>query len=313
MRLVLRDGRPAPEGMLLSPDDLGGAALASAAPPSPATSTRDDVFTVVGPAAKVPWMEAILGCTVEVGHESVWSHPWLTHPWDLGAVRLQDGNPWLSKLSEITRAYVDAWQPTVMVVQTLLRGPIDMLTALLGTERTVYAMKDHPEDCRALLDVCTEAFVQVATTHMSHIPRFEHGCTSPFGVWAPGSVVRTQCDYSALVGPRWYAEHVLPFDVEITRAFDYSVIHLHSGYLFTVDALLAVETPRAIQVSIDPGGAAPAPLSLIPLFRRILERKPLMIVGQLTPRELDVLLDELPGEGLLIDASLAETSAVETL
>ena len=311
--LVLRDGSIAPEGLLLHPEMLDAALLAQskrlASSSMAPIAHAGDSLPVALPLYQIPWMEAILGCPIEVGRESLWSQPRLEYPWDLETVRLREGNAWLAKLLELTQAYVAAWGPEVLVTQTLLRGPIDMLTALLGAERTVYALRDHPEECRALLAVCTEAFIEVATAQQGQIPRLQGGHSSFFGIWAPGSVVRTQCDFSALTGPHWYESRILPFDVEICEAFDYSVIHLHSGYLFTVDALLTVEKPQAIQVSLDVDGGVQPLASLVPVFRRILERKPLMITGPLTPRELDVMLQELPGEGLFIDAFLVEESA----
>jgi hypothetical protein len=186
-----------------------------------------------------------------------------------------------------------------------MRGPVDMLSALLGNESTVYVLEDHPEECHELLQVCTEAFIEVAVAQRNLIPPLQDGYCSAFGLWSPGTVVRTQCDASALIGARWYESHILPFDQQICEAFDYSVIHLHSGYLFTVDALLAIERPTAIQISIDPLEFGPPPLSLLPVFRKILDRKPLLIQGRLTTREFDTLLRELPGEGLYIGAALA--------
>ena len=325
IELPLAQGGSAPVGSILTPESLSPDLLAASEKPAAVTSmsvagipasqlkeavTRlGDAFAVVAPFQRVPWMEAILGCKIRVGAESMWSEPWLDYPWNENEVRLRPGNPWLAKLLDITRALVRKWKPPVMVTQTLMRGPIDMMAAVLGNEQTVYALHDSPEECRRLLEICTDAFIQVAKAQRELIPSFHDGHCSWFGVWAPGSVVRTQCDASALIGPQWYESYVLPFDLAICRAFDYSVIHLHSGFLGTVEGLLNEDVPTAIQVAIDPGAFGPPPLELLPAFRRIMERKPLLIEGRLTQRELDVLLSELPPDGLFIGAALAEEGA----
>ncbi|HLA82861.1 MAG TPA: hypothetical protein VJP78_14795, partial [Thermoleophilia bacterium] len=267
---------------------------------------RADTLPTVAPVQRIPWTEAILGCPISIGAESIWSEPWLEHPWELEKLRLWEGSPWLAKLLELTSALVNTWDSPVQVTQTLMRGPIDMLSALLGNERTIFEIHDHPDECRELLELCTEAFIEIALAQQRLIPPLEGGYCSWFGIWAPGTVVRTQCDTSALIGPRWYKEVILPFEKRICEAFDYSIIHLHSGYLDTVEALLNVEKPQAIQIVIDPGGFGPPPLTLQPTFRRVLEKKPLLIEGRLTEREFETLLDELPGEGLFISAAIPE-------
>ena len=128
---------------------------------------------------------------------------------------------------------------------------------------------------------------------------------NPFGVWGPGRFVRTQCDASAILSPAQYRDWFLPYDQEISRTVEYSIIHLHSGSLHTVPALLAVERPRAIQVSLDPEPSGPPVERLLPVFRQVLAAKPLIVDGYLTEPQIDMLLRELPHEGLYIAARTA--------
>ena len=85
------------------------------------------------------------------------------------------------------------------------------------------------------------------------------GYVNPFGIWAPGTVVRTQCDATAFLSAGHYAEWYLPYDERICEAVDYSIIHLHSCSLHTVDVLLEVERPHAIQVTLGVGAQRPVP------------------------------------------------------
>ena len=319
MEIHLADGTIAGDGTRLLPEQLDAAQLAYLERPTASTTmviatTQDDAaaeadkgdtFAIVAPLQRVPWTEAIIGCPIGIGIESMWSEPCLDSPADLGSIGAWSDSPWLAKLLEITAALVDRFDPPVMVTQSLMRGPVDMLVALLGDERTVYALTDSPDLCHRLLQAATEAFIGIGHAQYDLVPRVEGGHCSWFGIWAPGTVIRTQCDASALVGPVWYEKHILPYDIQIAAAFDYSIIHLHSGFLHTVDAILKHPIPTAIQVAIDPGGFGPPPDSLIPVFRKILERKPLLIEGRLTEREFDAISTELPGEGLFINAAIA--------
>jgi hypothetical protein len=100
-----------------------------------------------------------------------------------------------------------------------------------------------------------------------------------------------------------YEEVFFPYDVQICRQFDYSVVHLHSGYLHTVDVFLKDKYPTAVQVSLDTGSTPFTVHDLIPIFARILEVKPLFITGHMTTGELDELLERLPPRGLMVSTA----------
>jgi hypothetical protein len=118
-------------------------------------------------------------------------------------------------------------------------------------------------------------------------------------------VVRTQCDATAFLSAAHYAQWFLPYDVCICESVDCSIIHLHSCSLHTVDALLAVERPHAIQVTLETGPSVPSLEAMLPTFRRILRVKPLLLEGPLTEDEVRWLQDQLPLDGLAITARQA--------
>jgi hypothetical protein len=100
-----------------------------------------------------------------------------------------------------------------------------------------------------------------------------------------------------------YEELFFPYDVEICKQFDYSVVHLHSGYLHTIDVFLKDKYPSAVQVSLDTGSTPHTVRDLLPVFARVLEEKPLFIQGRMTAGELDLLLEELPARGLYVSTA----------
>jgi len=155
---------------------------------------------------------------------------------------------------------------------------------------------------RRFLDEVTETFLDVLWAQLNRTPRLRGGYVSAFGIWAPGSVVRTQCDASAFLSPRQYAEWFMPYDERICQAVDYSIIHLHSGSLHTVDALLGLEALDVIQVSIDPEPASPPVKGLVPTLQRILAVKPLIVSGPMSEEDVALLEEELPEDGLCIQA-----------
>jgi len=299
--LPLSDGTVATHDLELTPDLLDLDRLAGEAREPGPLERNGDQFAFVLPYMRIPWVEAILGCPVQatIRGGSMRTRS-LVKDWDEWQSRrgqLHQG--WFDALKELTSMLAERSAGRRAVAQTLMRGPSDLAEAALGPEMMCFSMYDHPRELGAFLETVTEAFIAILNTQLERIPPVDGGYVNYFGIWAPGTVVRTQCDASSFLSPAHYKEWFLPCDERISEAVGYATIHLHSGSLHTVPALLNVERPQAIQITLDPA-PSPPPLSLIPTFRRILEAKPAIIDGRLTAEEVHILEEELPSDGCCI-------------
>ncbi len=300
------------ENMDVTPDMLDVEAL------TPEVGKRSDAHRLVqgdlfnGQCAfsRIPWMEAIVGCEIHAGaDEAMWAKPALGPNFE-GMERIvpTDDNPWLRKLLELTQALVDANDGTYLVTHTLQRGPSDMLSALLGDARMGLAFYDEPERVGEVLARTAQALIKVARAQYALVPAFHGGWSCwAYGLWAPGSVIRFQSDSSSQLSPRMYKEHVLPHDRTIMQAFEYSILDLHSaGTLHLAPVLCEVDELNALSVTLDRYENAPSVAQLIPTFRKILEAKSLLVTGEMTNAELELLIASLPARGLAINAFLTD-------
>jgi hypothetical protein len=256
--------------------------------------------------SRIPWMEAIVGCRIHCGaDEAMWPEPALG-PSYVGIDRVVPGkdNPWLCKLLDLTRALVAANDGSYLVTHTLMRGPVDLLSALIGDVRMGLALYDEPERIDEVLSRATEAFLMVARAQYALLPPFEGGWAPwMYSLWAPGTVVRVQSDSASQLSPAMYAEQILPHDRAILEAFDYSILDLHSaGTLHLLPVLLEVDELDAISITLDPYESAPTVEALIPTLETVLERKSVSLYGQMTMGELNLLEQALPTGCLAINA-----------
>ncbi len=302
--LPLADGTDAQEDMHLTPDMLDVERLVGDIHEPGPLGTHGDLFRTMAPYTRVPWMEAILGApiwaTIQGG--SMRAHTVIDkwQDWDFGADHIDQ--EWLDLLLHLTELLVVRSGGRAAVVQTLMRGPSDLAEALLGPELMAFSMVDHPQALRAFLETVTDVFLLVLQAQLARIPQVAGGYVSPFGIWSPGTVVRTQCDASAFLSPRHYAEWYLPYDVRISESVDFSIIHLHSCSLHTVDAILEEQHPDAIQVTYETAPNGPSLQALVPVFRKILARKPLIFEGPLTEDDVAFLFDACQHGGFCINA-----------
>jgi hypothetical protein len=308
--LPLADGTLASADMDLHPGQLDIERLAGAPQAPGPLGLWGDRFQVADPYGKVPWVEAILGSPIRatIAGGSMRTHSFINslEEWVQQARQGRRDEPWFGTLNQLTEVLVARSAGRFAVVQPTMRGPSDLAEAVLGPALMSFAMYDSPGLLRRFLEDVTQVFIDILNALLARIPRIEGGYVSPFGIWAPGRVVRTQCDATAFLSARQYREWYLPYDLRICQAVDYSFIHLHSCSLHTVDALLAQKLPHAIQVTLESEPKGPSLDVLIPIFRRILSAKPLLVEGKLSAAQVQRLLDELPTGGLAITARANE-------
>lgn len=298
--LPLADGTDAQEDLDVRPEMLDVERLVGEALEPGVLEVQGDLFRVAAPYMRVPWVEAILGtpirATIVGGSMRTLAFVESWEAWERSAPHRDDA--WFELLVRMTSALAARSGGRRAVAQTLMRGPCDMAEAVFGPEMMCLSMYDHPDALRRFLGEATDTFIEVLHAQLARIEPVEGGYVTPFGIWAPGTVVRTQCDATAFLSGVQYAQWFLPHDERICETVDHSIIHLHSCSLHTVDALLAVERPQAIQVTLeDPG---PSLEEMLPTFQKVLGSKPLLLEGKLSDEQVRWLQDRLPAGGLAI-------------
>jgi hypothetical protein len=265
---------------------------------------NQDLFHLECAFSGVPWMEAILGCPIKAGAaEAMWPQPALGPRYEgIEKIAADPDNPWQKKLMDLTRALVERNDGSYIVTHTLMRGPVDILGALLGDERMGLALHDAPDRVSEILTRAAKAFIDVAWEQYDLIPSFRGG-SAPwlYGVWAPGSSIRFQCDSAVQLSPDMYRTAILPHDRTIMAAFDYSMVDLHSAGTLRLHTVLTQEPElSAISVTLDRHATAPTIPELLPTLKNILDAKSLVVFGDVNREELDALLT-LPPRGLCLN------------
>lgn len=264
-------------------------------------------FNTWPPYIRIPWLAGIMGCKLAVSRsaQTVWPYSYASDNWhELPNQGFAPRLEWLDKLLEFTTYIVDHYHPDLCIPTTdlIARGPGDLLLHILGPERIYLSFYDHPEETKLLLDQITELYIQWGKVQLGSIPRFHGGYCNTYGIWGPGDTIRSQEDYATNLSRKHYEEFLMPCDLKVARAFEYETYHTHSGFPQLAEWVLDIGEVRCIEVALDPSG--PTIEENIPLWNRILEKKPLIVIGPVTQKQLDMMVSELSPGGLWLDIEM---------
>lgn len=185
--------------------------------------------------------------------------------------------------------------------QSILRGPLDMASAVFGEERMIYLFFDRPQLMKAFLEIARKIFLHFTGIHQDRARLFHNGYViGSYYLWTPGPCLRLQEDAMALLSPDIYREFVHPIDSGIASKAEFTLFHLHSTGMHLLDILLENRDLRILQVSKDEGVELKA---ILPQLKKIQEAgRCLVLKGRLNREEADLLKKNLDFRGLCVQA-----------
>lgn len=258
---------------------------------------RDTLFTGV-PFTGLPWMEAILGCEVSSTNSGFVAHSQNTEINHFD-IRKAFNRNWYKKYIEFTVMLKEIGKDRFPVGQPIMRGPTDIVGTILGQEQLVYNFYDYPEKVIRLMNNSVDIFLDIIKENKNKIDSFCGGSSIGFyDLWCPGECIWYQDDLNALLSPEIYEKYIYDIHKRICKSYEYSMIHLHPASFYIIDYLLKIDELNAIQINKDVGG--PSVEEMIPIFKKVQEKKNLIIWGDFDKNEMDMLTKNLKPEGLYI-------------
>lgn len=257
-----------------------------------------DVPWAAYPLISIPWVEAILGCPIYNSGGNMAAHAWATDYRQLIEMEIQPDNPWLTKLIEYQQFLVKLSNGRFPVANSLMRGPLDLLGAVRGSERMCLDVYDRPDELGAPLQHLTDLWIQVARAQMAVIPSFAGGYSfGQIDLWGRQQGGWFQDDAMALWSPKLYQRHIRACEVRLSQCMPATGIHLHPHSLFTIEHLVEMPALGVIEVNYEKPYGMPLD-KMMPYLERAIEKKCLTIWGEFDADDLQMLADHLPTNGL---------------
>ena len=263
----------------------------------------DNAIAVAEPLLGIPWLEAICGCRVMVSDgRSIWPEPPDGRQEGADTVFSED-NPWYRKLLEVTRAVIAHVRGRYAVSISHLRGPTDVLVALMGTTRFFSCFYDEPDTIKRLASQAAAAWLQVVRAQVEIVPSFRGGYgVRQFGLWAPERAVWLQDDTSGMMSLAHYRRFFLT-PIRTMSSLALGVFHLHIPSLHIAETLAEIPNVRAINLYFDSERVTLQ--DAMPVMRRLQARSMPLILAKdvyegFSLAEYDEILDGLSPRGLSV-------------
>ena len=258
-----------------------------------------DIIQPFAPGFGIPWVEAIAGCPVVAGTNSVWTRPVLDSYDDRPPITFDPENPWLLKLLEFTRALVDLSDGRFPVAHPPLHRPLYALAGMVGEQRLCIDLIENPDAVKKAMCELADLWIRVAGAVLEIIPPFHGGYSTWMKLYAPGKAVNLQNEFAPLISSRMYEEFAHPLDDEPAAFFPYQSFHLHGSAAHQIEALLRLDGLTMIQLPLEHHVGGPSLEVMLPIARRILEKKALLLVPP-DVETAEICLRELPAAGLCV-------------
>jgi 5-methyltetrahydrofolate--homocysteine methyltransferase len=194
-----------------------------------------------------------LGCHGVEAEGSVWCEPCIESP-ETARFEYDEDNFYWQFTLKLTHAMLECgagkWQ---LRPPDLIEG-LDTLAAMRDTQKLLMDLIERPDWVHESLKKITDLYFVYFDT-LYDLMKDETG-GSNFWAWAPGRMVKLQCDFSAMIGPEMFGEFMVPVLEEMTQRTDYSMYHWDGpGAICHHDHLLGLE--RLTYLQWTPGAGEP--------------------------------------------------------
>jgi len=216
---------------------------------------------------------AIFGVEPKFQSETIWfSRP--TKPEEivslLESVKLNQNNEWYSRILRITEYAVKRAKENYQVSITDLGGVLDILSSFLGPTNLLLTMKRKPHIIDTCREIILEKLIKVYDKLYETIKKNCKGFNAWLNVWCRKSWYPVQCDFIAMLNPKWFKRFALPDIITQIEHMDYSIYHMDGPYQIPfLDDFLSIPHLTGIQWVSGAGRQPQGSEEWIPLYKKI--------------------------------------------
>lgn len=219
----------------------------------------------------------------------------------LESTKLNHNNEWYARLLRITtqgseRAAENGYQFSI----TDIGGVLDILSSFLGPTNLILAMKRQPQVIDICRQILLEKLLQIYDDLHAIIQKSCKGINSWLNVWCPKSWYPVQCDFIAMLNPKWFKRFVLPDLITQIEHMDYAIHHMDGPYQIPfLDDFLSIDQLNGIQWVPGAGNQPSGSNEWLSIYKKIQKAGKNVVIDTL-PENVTHLYKQLDPKGLYV-------------
>ena len=298
-------GREITDPERIEPGDIDIEKFLGLGDPLPQPNIGNRINTVI-PKYPQSWMSGLIGCGICASAVSCTAtgakYGSVAKAAEQFSIKEALDSGWYALLQKCTDALIKHAGSSVAVSQMHLRGIIDMLAAYFKEDELCMAVYDYPDAIKQLADKFTQLYIHTAKNDMKKRGLWKGGQALSWGVYAPGELLSYQVDASNLFSKSMYEDLFLRFDESIIKEFEYSLCHIHYTGLHVTQSLCSIERLGCVQINLDREAAPGWSLEKVIESCKTVQSagKCVLINGELSQSEVDIMCGELESQGLMM-------------
>lgn len=243
-----------------------------------------------------------LGSEPEFAPDTIWYHPLQNFDLETTQLEWNENQKWWQIQKNLLEMAVKRANGRYFVGCPDLAEGLDILASLMGTEKLLTTMVDHPTEIYRLQEQLLEIYKKVFEKIYRIICCQDQSMTyRAFCLWGQGKTAKLQCDTAAMIPPSMFRHFVVPFLEEQCRWLDYTMFHLDGTQsLCHLDTLLQIESLKAIEWTPQfgiPDGADPC---WFEMYRHILRSGKSLQIVNIPVQKIPAILDAIGTDGVYI-------------
>jgi hypothetical protein len=250
-------------------------------------------------------LAAVFGIVPQFKSQTVWfDKP--TEPDEivqvLESVKLNQSNEWYVRLKEITEQAAKRASGKYQVSITDIGGVLDVLSSFLRPENIILTMKRNP----GIIDTCRQIILEklliIHDELYSIIKSHCDGFNAWLNVWCEKSWYPVQCDFTAMLNPKYFKRFALPDLIEQMEHMDHALYHMDGpNQIPFLEDFLAIESLTGIQWVPGAGRLPQGSEEWMPIYKKIQCAGKNVVIDAL-PESVPKIYKSLNAKGLYVRA-----------